>query len=315
VANRAPIKVFISYSSRDEAFREELETHLSLLRRQRLIDSWHFRKISPGEEWEKVISEQLEAASLILLLVSADFLASDYCYDIEMHRALEKHDAGTARVIPVIVRPVEWSGAPFKKLQALPADAKPVVEWPSRDRAWLNMASALRDLLRDLQGGDEPSKSSVNSTTSDAAVNVGDLTEAESVVRKGAEAGDTGAAATLAVMLHDRGESGEAEHWYRRAAAAGDLDAISNFGAFLHQAGRTSEAAEFLRPAAESGHTMAMFNLGVVLAEHGATDDAKFWYELAAEEGDVRASNNLGTLFEQEDDLDAAVYWFGCGSP
>src|SRR5690242_12654153 len=104
--NRPPVQVFISYSSRDEQYREDLETHLSLLRREGVLDLWHFRKIPAGDEWEKLISSQLENASLILLLVSPDFLASDYCYDIEMRHALEKHDAGTARVIPILVRPV-----------------------------------------------------------------------------------------------------------------------------------------------------------------------------------------------------------------
>lgn len=90
------------------------------------IASWYDRRISAGEEWKHQIDAHLEAADIILLLVSADFLASDYCYDIEMRRALERHDAGEARVIPVIVRAVDWTGAPFDRLKILPRDAKPV---------------------------------------------------------------------------------------------------------------------------------------------------------------------------------------------
>lgn len=313
VLNRPPISVFISYSSRDEGFREELKTHLSLLRREGVIDDWYFRKIRPGDEWEKVISEQLEDASLILLLVSADFLASDYCYEIEMRRALDKHDVGTARVIPIIVRPVDWRSAPFSKLQALPADAQPVAEWQSRDRAWLSVASAIRELSRDLQVGDGPSKAKTSATAADSsttAVNVDDLSKAESVVREGAEAGDADAAGALAAMLHAKGNDEEAESWYRRAAAGDDLDAVSNLGWFLQNTGRRAEAADVLRDGAEAGHSMSMFNLAVVLAESGSTKEAKLWYQKAAEKGNALASNNLGQLYEQEGDLAAAERWF-----
>ena len=116
---RPPLKVFVSYSSKDEEFRQELETHLSLLRRQGAIDAWNFRKIMAGEEWDGVIANEFEAAELILILVSADFLASDYCYEVEMVRAIERHENGTARVIPVVVRPVDWKSAPIAKLQGV----------------------------------------------------------------------------------------------------------------------------------------------------------------------------------------------------
>ena len=99
-----PIEVFISYSHKDEALREKLGTHLSLLKRQGVIDEWHDRRIGAGQEWAGAIDEHLNSAAVILLLVSADFVASDYCYDLEMTRALERHDAGDARVIPVILR-------------------------------------------------------------------------------------------------------------------------------------------------------------------------------------------------------------------
>src|SRR5262245_53472095 len=112
------VRLFYSYSHKDETLRDELQTHLSLLKRQGILHDWHDRKIGAGQEWEGAIDENQEAADVILLLVSADFLASDYCYDRKMKRALEKHEAGEARVIPVIIRPVDWSQAPFSKLQA-----------------------------------------------------------------------------------------------------------------------------------------------------------------------------------------------------
>ena len=112
----APISLFYSYSHKDEALRKKLETHLSLLKDQGVISGWHDRRIEAGTEWDGVINENLEEAGMILLLVSADFLASRYCRDVEIARAMERHEAGTARVIPVILRPVDWHSAPFGKL-------------------------------------------------------------------------------------------------------------------------------------------------------------------------------------------------------
>src|SRR5437868_15300931 len=96
------MKLFISYSHEDEDLRLELENHLSLLWRQGLIEYWHDREILAGMEWAGEIDKHIRAANLILLLVSADFLASDYCYDVEMKNAIERHEAGEARVIPII---------------------------------------------------------------------------------------------------------------------------------------------------------------------------------------------------------------------
>lgn len=138
------IEVFISYCHQDEALLQELVKHLSTLQRQGLIQAWHDRLITPGTEWAGQLDAHLNSARVILLLVSADFLASDYCYDIEMKRALARHEAGEARVIPVILRPVDWQGAPFGKLQALPLDGKPITKWPDRDEALVNVAQGIR---------------------------------------------------------------------------------------------------------------------------------------------------------------------------
>src|SRR5579859_1437165 len=111
---RAPVEVFYSYAHEDEVLRNELEKHLSILQRLGLISSWHDRQIVAGTDWAKAIDTHLETASLILLLVSSDFLVSDYCYGVEMKRALERHQMKEARVIPILLRPVEWKGAPFE---------------------------------------------------------------------------------------------------------------------------------------------------------------------------------------------------------
>ena len=138
------ISIFYSYSHRDEYLREALETHLSILRRNGTITSWHDRKISPGSEWEKEIDERIKTADIILLLVSPDFIASDYCFGKELSIAIENHESRKSRVIPIIIRPVEWTDAPFAKLQALPTDALPVTSWPNQDEAWLDIARGIK---------------------------------------------------------------------------------------------------------------------------------------------------------------------------
>jgi hypothetical protein len=124
--------------------RQALETHLALLGRAGVIASWHDRRIIAGEEWRGQIDKRLDEADIILLLVSADFLASDYCYAVEMQRALARHEAGYACVIPVVIRSVDWAGAPFGALQALPKDAKPVSSWVDPDEAWTDIARGIR---------------------------------------------------------------------------------------------------------------------------------------------------------------------------
>jgi hypothetical protein len=147
----SPFEVFISYSHKDEALREKLGTHLSLLRRQGVIDAWHDRRIGAGQEWAGAIDEHLNSAAVIILLISPDFLASDYCYDLEMTRALQRHDAGDARVIPVILRRADLEGAPFAKLQALPKDAKPVKSWTDEDEAFADVARGIREAVEGLR--------------------------------------------------------------------------------------------------------------------------------------------------------------------
>jgi len=143
-----PIEIFFSYSHKDESFREQLETHLSMLKRQGLIKPWHDRMITAGDEWKGQIDDNLNAADVVLLLVSANFLASDYCYDIEMKRAMERHETGDARVVPIILTPVEgWMHSPFAKLQVFPKDGKPVTKWGDRDEAFVNVAQGIRQVI------------------------------------------------------------------------------------------------------------------------------------------------------------------------
>ncbi len=152
-SQNAPIDVFISYSHKDDDLREELVTHLANLRRQGKITAWHDRAIEAGEEWEAQIKGRLESARVILLLISPPFVASDYCYDIEMQQAIKRHNAGTARVIPIILRPCDWKDSPFSKLQVLPKDAKPVTQWSDRDAAFLDVVEGIRKAIDSLRNG------------------------------------------------------------------------------------------------------------------------------------------------------------------
>src|SRR5580658_1136998 len=142
-----PVQVLFSYSHRDEALRNELEKHLSSLKRSNSIVSWHDRRISAGDEWRAQIDQQLRAAHIILLLISADLLDSDFCHDVEMSIALERHNRGETIVVPIILRPVDWPGSKFSHLQALPKNAKPITSWRDRDLAYAEVAQAIRAIV------------------------------------------------------------------------------------------------------------------------------------------------------------------------
>jgi hypothetical protein len=141
------VKVFYCYSRKDEELREEIDTCLSLLKRQGYITSWHDRKILAGAEWEKKIDRELQSSKIVLLLVSLNFLASDYCYDKELTRAMEMHENGDALVVPVIVKPCDWQHTPFASLQAIPRDGKPLTTWSNRDEGLLSITTELRKAI------------------------------------------------------------------------------------------------------------------------------------------------------------------------
>ena len=146
-----PIHLFYSYSHDDEDLRKQLEDHLAALRWSGLISEWHDRNITLGDEWAKEIDTNLSTADIILLLVSASFLASRYCWSVEMTGALERHDRGEAKVIPVILRPCAWHITPFAKLQAAPTDARPVTSWSDPHAALNDVASKIERTITDLQ--------------------------------------------------------------------------------------------------------------------------------------------------------------------
>ena len=138
---------FVSYSHKDERYRQRLDISLKQLQRDKLISVWHDRTILPGQEWDREIDENLENADIVLLLVSPDFLASDYAYSREMLRAVERHESRSATVVPIILRPSDWQSSPLGSLEALPSKGHPVTLWPNRDKAWLDVAQGLRRLI------------------------------------------------------------------------------------------------------------------------------------------------------------------------
>jgi hypothetical protein len=152
------LRLFYSYCHEDSGLRRKLEQHLALLKREGAIEQWFDGKIGAGVELDESIDANLAGSDIILLLISAAFLNSDYCWDKEMVRAMRRHQKGDARVIPIIIRPVDdsWQETIFGKLKALPTDGKPVTKWSNRDSAWKDVAKGIRDAVKDLGSGSVP---------------------------------------------------------------------------------------------------------------------------------------------------------------
>lgn len=150
------IAIFCCYARKDKDLLDELKTHLSPLQRQNMIHVWHDGDISAGTEWDQEIKKHLNNAEIILLLISSDFIASEYCYSTEMKHALERHKRREARVIPVILRPVGgWEEVPpgdtqLGQLQALPKDAKPVTSWANHDQVWKEVMEGIKGAVDEL---------------------------------------------------------------------------------------------------------------------------------------------------------------------
>jgi hypothetical protein len=142
-----PVEIFFSYAHKDKDLQKQLATHLITLGRAGVALSWSDRDILPGDQWIEDIDTHLQSADIILLLISPDFIASDYCYDIEMTKAMERHQRHQACVIPVIIRQADWQQAPFGILNALPYGAKPITSWPNRDQAWLDVVQGVKRVI------------------------------------------------------------------------------------------------------------------------------------------------------------------------
>jgi hypothetical protein len=146
--NSGPRRLFISYSEADEKACERLQAHLKVLCRRNLVEPWHVRCVPAGVDWADEVSRQLDEADFIVFLVTADFLASDYCWEVEMTRALRRHQEKRAIAIPVILKSCLWKEAPFAGLEPLPRNARPIASWSDPDEAWLEVADGIHSLLQ-----------------------------------------------------------------------------------------------------------------------------------------------------------------------
>jgi WD40 repeat protein len=142
-------KLFYCYAHarRDKTLQDQLAKQLAPLKHLGLIAEWSDRDILAGQSWQQEIDQRLNTADIILLLISPDFIASNYCYSVEMKRALKRHEAGEARVIPIILRPVDWQVLPIGELQALPTGGKPITMWEKREKAFLDVAQGIRRVI------------------------------------------------------------------------------------------------------------------------------------------------------------------------
>ncbi len=145
------LNVVYCYARNDQDLCKKLDRHLASLKHDYDLKTWFDCEILPGENWEEAIKTQLDQADLILLLISADFVASDYCYNKEMPRALERHDRKEAKVIPILLRPVRWSKKPFEGLQMLPNNGQPVTQWSDSDVAFLDIAQGIERVVKELR--------------------------------------------------------------------------------------------------------------------------------------------------------------------
>lgn len=143
------MKAFISYSHHDAEFLNALHQHLASLRRQKLLETWTDREIDAGGVLDEEIAAAMERANLFLLLVSSSFINSDYCYDKEFKKTLEKQKAGKALVVPIIVRPCDWQIPELRQFKALPEDGHPIHShhWHSIDAAFAEVVKGLRNLI------------------------------------------------------------------------------------------------------------------------------------------------------------------------
>jgi len=149
--NIEPVDLFYSYAHEDEALRDELAGHLKIMERRGVIRPWHDRDVVPGKPWDAEINEHLLKADLVLLLVSKDFINSDYIWGLELDVAMKRHANGEASVVPVMLRAVDITDAPFADLQGLPTDLKPVTSWANRDEAWTDVAKGIRRRVEMIQ--------------------------------------------------------------------------------------------------------------------------------------------------------------------
>ncbi len=159
-----PVSIFISYAHKDETFKDELRTHLKPYERANIVKVWDDRSIIPGQEWDQEIKNHLEQSEVILFLISPDFMASGYIDEVEIKKAMARHNEKKTRIVPIVIRPSNLALLPLNHFQAVPKNAKPITTWQDRDEAWLDVTNQLGNLFKALRGGNNNSTRSTTTT-------------------------------------------------------------------------------------------------------------------------------------------------------
>jgi hypothetical protein len=144
------LKAFFSYAHEDVDVIANLQKHLAPLRHEEIVEFWYDRDLVAGENWDDAITSRLEDADIVIVIVSSDFVSSEYAYGKELSRALELHERGQLRVVPVIARNCRWQNLPIGRLQALPESGRPITSWTDRDDAYVSVALGIEEVARQL---------------------------------------------------------------------------------------------------------------------------------------------------------------------
>ncbi|HEY0755438.1 MAG TPA: tetratricopeptide repeat protein [Ktedonobacteraceae bacterium] len=305
----SPLEVFCCYAREDQEMLKQLKKHLAPLERRGQIKLWSDTDLNAGVEWEQELHMHLERADLILLLISPDFMNSDYCYSIEMRRAIERHEQGSARVVPIILRATFWRDAPFARLQILPKDARPVKSWPDLDEALSDVTERLSQTIAALRScrAPAPAQSPVQPTqprpvapgrTKEEWMTVGNdhfdagrFTEALAAYEQALGLDPTNALAHInkGVALRRLGRGDEALAAYEQALELDPTDALAyyNKGVALRNLKRHAEALAAYEQALRFAPTFALayHDKGDVLTKLGRHAEAQRAYDRARELG------------------------------
>ncbi|GAC1506774.1 MAG: hypothetical protein NVS2B12_21440 [Ktedonobacteraceae bacterium] len=235
-AANKPLQVFIAYARHDQSWAEELKRHLSILVRQGLISTWDYQNVAIGADWKKEIQAHLDSAAIILLLVSPDFLASDYSSSVEVRRAMERHERGEALVVPVLLRAATLDGTLFKNVQMLPGNYQPIVSWPDRDAAFNDVVDELKSAVEALRASELP----VSDRDEESKIQ-----ELESRVQTSQ---DEAAYIELGNLYESLKRNAEAIQAYERALSLqpGDVSVIFAVSLLYNDVGEYDKAIEYL---------------------------------------------------------------------
>jgi len=324
---------FISYAQEDESLCEELEKHLKTLQRQNAIASWHDRKIVAGMELKNEIHQHLNRAGIILLMVSPDFIASDYHWTVEVTRALERNASGKARVIPVLLRHTDWEMPPIDKFLPLPRNRQPVKNWSDRDEAFVEIVKEIREEVTRLTANpnylaeervttqvDEKreNQATILINEADKLREQGRLEEAVAKYRESLQYNPENVIAHngLGITFYKQGKLIEAISAYHQAIQLNPNEGAcySNLAVVLAAQGELDEAitnlhrAIQLSPNEAAGHN----NLGTTLCDQGKLDEAIAAFRRAIQLGpnDADAYNTLGMTLNKQGKLDEAIVAF-----